>query len=251
MVDRQLERAIRVPREELLKRHPRAVGEQFRVPLVTTYFPGAEKLRHILRNLQHILDSDSKCREAFPHRPLLAIRQPPNLRQILVRSKLPDLTHSNSVQKCCNTKCKTCPVLDTDAAISRDNHTNHITRGNFTCKSKDVIYLIRCKHGCDNAWYIGETSQPLHIRLNGHRHDTIRSNYTKPVSEHFSSHGHSKDDMKINILQGPIHNTTLRRAMEQKLVDKFDTHQRGLNRDRGCMSHYVITTTNNDNINAQ
>ena len=66
-------------------------------------------------------------------------------------------------------------------------------------------------------------------------------NALKPVGEHFSSPAHSEDDMIVNILQGNIKNTNLRRAIEQKLADKFDTHQRGLNRDRGCMSHYAMT----------
>ena len=40
----------------------------------------------------------------------------------------------------------------------------------LNCKSDNVIYMAICKH-CEKPtqWYFGQTSNPLHIRLNGHR----------------------------------------------------------------------------------
>ena len=73
--------------------------------------------------------------------------------------------------------------------------------------------------------------------MNGHR-NTIRNKSTLPVGEHFSSDGHSENDMRINILQGNLHDTHNRRTVEQKLIAKFRTHEHGLNRDLGFMSRY-------------
>lgn len=55
-------------------------------------------------------------------------------------------------------KYKTRPIVNTDVTKSRRSHINPVTRGHLTCKSNDVIDLIRCKHGYDNARYVGETS---------------------------------------------------------------------------------------------
>ena len=53
---------------------------------------------------------------------------------------------------------------------------------NVHCKSANVIYLLHCP--ICGLQYVGESKQPFHKRLNGHR-----SNLTKkpllPVSQHF------------------------------------------------------------------
>ena len=55
---------------------------------VVQYFPGAEKLRHLLRSLQHVIDEDEHLAKAIPTPPLLAFKHPHNLKQTVVLSKL-------------------------------------------------------------------------------------------------------------------------------------------------------------------
>eukprot|EP00061_Rhincodon_typus_P009592 g33220.t1 len=65
------------------------------------YFPGAEKLYHVLRSLQHIIDDDEHLTKIFPTPPLLIFKQLPNLKQTIVRSKLPsfqDNIDHNTIQ---------------------------------------------------------------------------------------------------------------------------------------------------------
>ena len=59
-----------------------------------------------------------------------------------------------------------------------------------------------------------------------------------PVGEHFSGHGHSASDIRVSVLQGGLHDTRRRRVAEQRLIAMFHTHDDGLNRDLGFMSHY-------------
>eukprot|EP00061_Rhincodon_typus_P003010 g19070.t1 len=62
-----------------------------RVPFIAQYFMGAEKLHHVLHSLQHIIDDDEHLAKIFPTPPLLTFKQPPNIKQTIVCSKLPSL----------------------------------------------------------------------------------------------------------------------------------------------------------------
>ena len=125
-----------------------------------------------------------------------------------------------------------------DDIIKRED-TIHQVHGTYSCNSANVVYLIRCKKGCPEAWYIGETMQTLRQRMNEHRSTITRQNSSLPVGEHFSSHGHSASDLRVNVLQGGLRDTRQRRVAEQRLIAKFRTHEDGLNRDLGFMSHYL------------
>lgn len=63
---------------------------------------------------------------------------------------------------------------------------------NLNCKSGFVIYLISCKK-CGKQ-YVGQTRQPLHKRLNGHR-SSIVNNKLSTVSEL-----NSKEDFYMKVL---------------------------------------------------
>jgi len=204
---------------------------------VITYFPGADKLRRTLRQFQHLIDDDPHLSKVLPAPPRLAIRQPPNLKQILVRSKLPSLTpQPDGLQPCRNSRCLTCRLVDTDSIITRDE-VSHQVRGTYTCRSSGLVYLIRCRRGCPNAWHIGEFKQTIRERLNGYR-ATVRQASTLPVSDHFNRPGHSDADIRLNVLQGGLQSTQQRRIAELKFIQKFKTHHDGLNRDLGFLTRY-------------
>eukprot|EP00061_Rhincodon_typus_P003441 g20084.t1 len=100
-----------------------------RVPFVVQYFPGAEKLRHVLRSLQHIIDDDEHLARIFPMTPLLAFKQLPNLIQTIVHNKLPscqDNIDHNTIQLCHGNFCKTCQIIDMDSTITCGNTIHHI-----------------------------------------------------------------------------------------------------------------------------
>eukprot|EP00061_Rhincodon_typus_P016422 g44629.t1 len=91
-----------------------------RVRFVIQHFSGVEKLRHVLLSLQHIIDDDEHLATFFPTPPLLAFKQPPNLKQTIVLSKLPSLQDSidhNTTQPCHGNFCKTCQNIDMDTTI--------------------------------------------------------------------------------------------------------------------------------------
>ena len=79
--------------------------------------------------------------------------------------------------------------------------------GHFNCRSSNVIYLIRCPH-CPDAWYIDETMNAVHIRMNGHRNSIQHpaNNGVVPVGDLLSRPGRSQIDMIVSILVGAFSN---------------------------------------------
>ncbi|XP_078054023.1 uncharacterized protein LOC144479231 [Mustelus asterias] len=215
------------------------MGHDQQVLFIIQYFLGAKELQHLLRNLQHVIDEADHLTNAIPIPPLLVFKQPHNIKQTFVRSKLPNLQENSDhdiTQPCHSNLCKTCRIVDTDTIITRENAT-HQVHGTYSCNSANVVNLIRCRKGCPEAWCIGETMQTLRQRMNGHHTTITRQECSLPVGEHFSSHGHSASDLRVSVLQGGLHDTRQRRTTEKKLIAKFRTHEDGLN--HRFMSHYM------------
>lgn len=45
--------------------------------------------------------------------------------------------------------------------------------------------------------YIGETENPLHIRMNGHHSDITMRKLDKPLASHFNQPDYSLEDLKV------------------------------------------------------
>ena len=77
-----------------------------------------------------------------------------------------------SIFTCKSNRCLTCPKLSTSKTFqSNVTHKtfeviNH-SKENITCHSQNLIYLLSCRN-C-NFQYVGETTIPLHKRINIHR----------------------------------------------------------------------------------
>ena len=208
-----------------------------RVPLVVTYNPLAHKLKQIAKSLQYLLDEDPDTKEMFPAPPIIAYRQPANLKKILVKSKLTEEVQGTF--PCRRPRCKSCAVMTHNNNITINNDSTYTPVGHFDCLSSDLVYLITCKK-CSDTRYIGETSQQIRNRLTGHR-QLIRDNLKDfPIVKHFNRPNHDVNDIKVTILKGPIPNIRQRRTEEQKLIHLFKaTRDEGLNIDLGCMSNYL------------
>ena len=69
------------------------------------------------------------------------------------------------------------------------------------CKSANVIYILECS--VCGLQFIGESKQPFHKRLNGHRSDLAKKPFL-PVRQHFRLSDHRLEDfnrMKILIIE--------------------------------------------------
>ena len=105
--------------------------------------------------------------------PVCAYRQPPKLKQMLVKSNLSRIPTLVGNSKCMKPRCQFCDILDTQKKLQIPGTSSIIQPGNYNCDSCDIIYLLMCSK-CDSGNYIGETSNRLRFRLNNHR--SIRDN---------------------------------------------------------------------------
>eukprot|EP00061_Rhincodon_typus_P011036 g35760.t1 len=203
-----------------------------RVLFAIQYFPRAEKLRHVLCSLQHVVDDNEHLAKIIP--------TPPKNHQTLNRP-LPTANHpafrATSTKSPYNLVMATSAsqIIDMDTTITCGNTIYHVY-GRYTCDSANVVYLIRCRPGCPEAWYIGETMQTLRQQMNRHCTTIARQECFLPVRDHFSGRGHSASDLRISVLQGGLWDTQQHRVTEQRLTAKFCIHEDNLKHDLGFKS---------------
>ena len=134
-------------------------------------------------------------KKAVPNPPLVAKRRPKNLKDLLVRAtmKPPQQLHEGK-SPCGRPRCKNCVHIRTSmtfaSAIMEQKFRARVTAN---CRTKNIIYLIECQR-CKKQ-YVGETENPLHLCMNGHRSDYYHKLSDKPVAEHFNTIGHSFEDL--------------------------------------------------------
>ena len=232
MVENQSSKALAIPREQLLQYKDKQPMD--RTPLVVTYDPSLVKLRKIARELQPLLDNDPYLSQIFPAPPVIAFRQPPNLRRTLVQSKA--FSVNNGTFPCQKPRCLLCAAVSNDPIMLPSQRLFN-PQGHYNCSSANLVYMIRCKKCA--TFYIGETCQPLRKRISDHRSTILSQRTQLPVAEHFNSPGHGPSDMKVTVLKGNLHDITKRRMFEQRLITSFDGFKLGLNKDLGFMSHYT------------
>ena len=119
-----------------------------------------------------------------------------------------DLTTSTPPKLPTNYPCgasryKTCPTLRaTDEFSSHTTGQTYKVKFRTSCKSSNVVYLITCRRY--GLQYVGETSQLLHVRVNGHRFDFAHlRTEVSPVAEHFNSGAHTESDVMIMVINLP------------------------------------------------
>ena len=151
--------------ESLLKSHNRDRGMLLKPPVVedtkdekvdvfltTTYnktFPG---LRNQVESTWDLLGRSSTTRHISETNLKVSYRRPKNLRDHLVRSKLPKLDDqcqtkdSGPRTKCENAKCRYCLRLNkTGRVTSNTTGRTYTSMKNIDCMSNNLVYCINCK----------------------------------------------------------------------------------------------------------
>ena len=194
LVENSISNAKKLNREDLLK--PTTKNQKDKViTIVTEHNPNINdafpKLKNILENLSQITKITNSNLEV--PRIINSKKQPPNLmRQLALNHKRDNNLKNNhnipdrKFYKCQDKRCKTCPNTITDVKYTTINGTCLKRNAPFSCQTTDIIYCLVCKK-C-KAEYIGETGDPLNIRMNGHRNQIKHECYRKlKVSKHINS----------------------------------------------------------------
>ena len=162
-IDQQIERVRPCDREGLLNRQNMDQSDG-RIPLVLTYHPALNKVYEILRDTSNVLLVDQKHKELFQNKVSLSYRRAKNLKDQLVRAKLPEVDGGIwilSVRGCykCNGRksCKICGLIQDGDSFqnSHENRSFNIFSGRYNCNSENVVYLLQCE--CCHKKYVGST----------------------------------------------------------------------------------------------
>ena len=236
VINSALKRITNISRPHALKVKNKSRNNE-RIPLTLTYHPLSLPVKKIIYDNFKILQDDQNTKNIFTAPPLMAFRRDTNLREILVKSRLPKEDNAPGTSACGRSNCRTCHYINPDTTIStsRSNFTVHHS---FTCSSTCLIYCIKCTR-CEML-YIGETCRQINNRFGEHlrnvehkvhenkeRADNADSN----VSRHFNLSGHSKSDMSIlGLIMAPNCNKK-RKTLEKLLIFKLGTlFPNGLNK---------------------
>ena len=181
---------------------------------------------------------DPYLKEVYPEVPMVAYRRPKNIREYLIRAKLPPKNRSHpsrqlkGMKKCKNT-CLICPYILEGKDVKQNSFRwNIITSVN--CQTYNSVYMLICtKDRCrgKEQYYIGETERKLKDRICEHLGYINTKNTNQPAGYHFNLPGHNKHDMKVTILEKQFKNDPeYRKERESYLIRKFNTFRRGMNK---------------------
>ena len=141
--------------------------------------------------------------EVFSEPPVVAFRGQTNIKDYLIRSKIPCITNRKSTRdkrgmKKCGKQCPSCPFIK-EGKFVKVNQSKWIINTEATSETKNIVYLSECtKEQCKEK-YIGETHRSLKEQTQEHI-SYVKSIFpTKSTGVHFNSPGHTLSNMTVTI----------------------------------------------------
>ena len=177
--------------------------------------------------------NDPYMLEVFPLVPIVAYRRPKNLRDLLIRAKLPSSSRPNRKipgMKKCRYNCDICQFINVGKEVkATSNNTRVKLEDGCDCLTRNIVYCITCNK-CGKQ-YIGESEKTLRERTKQHIGYIRNKMMEKTTGEHFNSYGHSLSDMKVTVLEKiRSSDPMMRKQKEKEFILKFNTIHKGLNR---------------------
>jgi hypothetical protein len=139
IIKNAIEEVSKLNRIEVLKKVDKPKTD--RVVLAITYHPKLPNISNIIKKHWRTMTKDPKAKEMFPLPPMIAFKQPPNLKRKLCQAKLPQQKQRQKRQltgtKPCNKPCGICPyVLKSKEFISTHTKEKFNMTGTYTCYTK-------------------------------------------------------------------------------------------------------------------
>ena len=234
-INSAIDRARGIPRNIALRRVLKK-KEDRRPVFALTYDPRMPPIQTIqAKHWRSMVSQDPYLAEVYQQPPLTAFRRQRNLKDHLIRAKVPSdpklhQTRRHRGMKKCNKNCSACPFIREVKSIKINNAEWKINQS-LDCSVSNCIYLIQCKKENCKKVYIGETKRIMKFRFAEHRGYVTTQDETQATGAHFTSPGHSVSDMSILILeQVRSSDDVYRREREKYFIRKFNTYHKRLNR---------------------
>ena len=235
LIDAAIDKARQIPRLDALKRVTRTKNSE-RPVFVITYDPRLPSIAGIIKKHYRTMVKDPHLAEAFPLPPLVAYRRPKNVRDKLIRSKVPPLPPARPKREIsgmtkCN-RCPICPYIKVGKSVKATATKTEVAINKpVNCQTKNAIYLIGCRKCA--MQYIGETDRTLQTRFSEHRGYVTNRHLAKATGYHFNLPGHSISDMEVTVLEKIFNlDPQYRKTREAKWIQEFNTKYKGMNRKK-------------------
>ena len=167
----QIVRANKLDRERFFNQEGRCSDKKKdQAPLVVTFHPALNELRGIVEKLHAMLDASEEHKEVFKEQPLAVFRRALNLKDNLVRAKLPrsQTEGDRGCFKCGNVRCQVCSFMSEGSSFKCNaSGRKYYINSNFTCDSSAVVYLLGCK--VFGKQYVGSTSTSFRAKFNNYK----------------------------------------------------------------------------------
>ncbi|CAN7976705.1 unnamed protein product [Ixodes persulcatus] len=241
VIDDAIQKAKQLNREDLIANCPPKPDLQ-RTNLCLTYSTNFPYVNGILRRHYNILEQSERLKRAFPSAPGVVYRRSRNLRDSLVNSRLNTSLSNDECKPCTKPGCLVCKQMQhTSSASSTQSQFSLKIRGNLTCDSSNVIYLLECS--VCKMQYIGQTKTAFRTRFNNHKSHS-KSLPSLALSKHLSLPHHSFEKLSVTILETGFKSDREREQRESYLIYRFNTIDKGINESPGTLAAIKMLSNN-------
>ena len=217
MIEAAQEKSRKIKRDQALKEHMAKPTTTRRPVFVVTWDPRLPNIQAIThRHWRTMRLTDPYLQEVYQEPPLIAYRRQKNIKDFLVRAKVPPPLKRNPQRiipgmKQCHKltgmrQCHTCPFVKEGKEITTEKFKWKINKS-VSCEDKNVVYLIECNKERCRMQYVGETERSLRERFEEHKTYVNENKYQKTTERP----GHTVSNMTISRLDNVEVNYTLYR----------------------------------------
>ena len=253
-VDAGIRKAREVPRQEALKKVERKGGEsdegrQHRL-IVEYDRRSSPALAQILKNnFEASCNRDTRLRTLFKKPPKPTFRKGTNLKQMLVKAKIPKAKPANTrgrerenrrgISRCNKgtgrNQCRACTHLtDHPREVIKEVTVFHSgekirVEDQINCQTKSFIYLLWNRKDPNKRQYAGQSGAEVAKRTGQHGYD-IESQADKPVPNHFRATGGEREDLRMApVMRVKTNNPWVRLHLERLFINKHNLVEDGIN----------------------
>jgi hypothetical protein len=232
-VDAAIRRARAIPRWKALQRVANP-NHSTRPVYAVTWDPRLPNLSSMTsKHWRSMTLSSPYLKEVYPEPPLVAYRRQKNVKDFLIRAKVPPPPQIRpkrkipGMKKC--QKCVICPFIKEGKTVKGPNFTWKLNE-ELNCSTQNIIYMIECNLEKCKQKYIGESERTLHERISEHVGYVRTKKTNLTTGQHFNKPGHSLGNMTVTILKKvKSKDPFYRKERETYYIRKFNTFYRGLN----------------------
>ena len=149
LIDGAISKARSIPREIALRKVVKNTQSKRPVAVVSwdPRLPPMDKIQQ--KHWRAMTALDPYLNEVYPEAPLVAYRRPKNIREFLIRAKLPPRNQNRpkrnlkGVKKCKNS-CIICPYIKEVTQVKSENFSWKI-ESDVSCRSYNIVYMLICE----------------------------------------------------------------------------------------------------------